>query len=266
MISPLTDIGVNLTDKSFAEDLEQVIESAVASGVTTLLITGTNLLESQQAVQLCRRFPDVTFSTAGVHPHHAKEWTPQHAAQLTSLAADCKVVAIGETGLDYNRNFSAPEQQRKAFESQLELAAELKMPLFLHERDAHDDQLSMLKNVMSQLAGGVIHCFTGTQAELEHYLDLGLYIGITGWICDERRGMHLRELVKMIPADRLLLETDCPYLLPRTLKPKPKSRRNEPKYLPHITGFIAGLLSTDSEALARQTTLNARRLFNFEHR
>lgn len=263
MTSELVDIGANLTDRSFAQDLDQVVLNAREAGVRHFLVTGTNLPESRQAADLCTHYPDSMYSTAGIHPHHAKEWDNQHYPSLKQLASLPQVLAIGETGLDYNRDFSPQDQQRAAFEQQLQLASETGLPLFLHERDAHDDQIAMLRAAHSTLHGGVIHCFTGQEQALENYLELDLYVGITGWICDERRGLHLRELVKRIPAERLLLETDCPYLLPRTLKPKPKSRRNEPCYLPHIAEQVAGLLGVSPEQLAHQTTVNAKRLFKF---
>ena len=261
----LVDIGVNLTDRAFASDLDEVLARSQAAGVNRLIVTGTNLAESRQALDLCQQLNQQSGSelwcTAGVHPHNAKEWSDDHYTKLKALLQEPNVVAVGETGLDFNRNFSPPEQQLFAFEEQLKLAAETAMPLFLHERDAHKEQLRLLKQYRDQLSGGVIHCFTGSREELENYLALDLYVGITGWICDERRGTHLQELIHLIPSDRLLLETDCPYLLPRTLRPKPKSRRNEPQYLAHITEQIALMLKTDAESLAHQTSNNAATLF-----
>ncbi len=174
------------------------------------------------------------------------------------------MVAIGECGLDFYRNIASPEQQAFAFSAQLELAAELSMPLFLHCRDAHDRFISLLTPWLPSLPGAVVHCFTGTRDELEACLHAGLYVGITGWVCDERRGVALRELMPLIPADRLLLETDAPYLLPRDLRPRPTSRRNEPCFLPHIVQQVAGLRGEDSHALAKQCDRNARRLFRLE--
>lgn len=260
----LVDIGVNLTDHAFAKDLDDVIAQAAEVGVNALLVTGTNLKESRQAIQLSHQYAAALWCTAGVHPHHAKEWTPDHFETLRQLSDDPKVIAIGETGLDFNRNFSPPDQQLFAFEEQLKLAADTGLPLFLHERDAHEAQFSLLKKYRDSVSGGVIHCFTGSKEELENYLALDLYVGITGWICDERRGLHLQELVKLIPRDRLLLETDSPYLMPRSLRPKPKSRRNEPRYLPHINEQIAMLLGIDATELAAQTTSNARQLFTLK--
>jgi TatD DNase family protein len=200
------------------------------------------------------------------------------------------IAAIGECGLDYNRNFSPPQAQRKCFEDQLALAARVQCaqcaqcehcgskgqrgkPVFLHERDAFDDFISILKQYRADLPGAVVHCFTGGMTELETYLALDCYIGITGWVCDERRGEHLIPLLRHIPADRLLLETDAPYLLPRNL-PRPygaspyrasslhgKSGRNEPCFLPHIATFIAEILGKTLEQISVETSTNAVRLF-----
>ena len=179
------------------------------------------------------------------------------------LANEHEVVAVGECGLDYFRDFSPRDVQRKAFEQQLELASECRKPVFLHQRDAHDDFLAILREFRSRLSGGVAHCFTGSAAEARAYVDMDLYIGITGWICDERRGLHLKDIVRHIPAERLLIETDAPYLLPRDLVPKPKDRRNEPMYLPHVLAAIAQARGISSGELAVLTTANALRLFNW---
>lgn len=257
------DIGVNLTDSSFDKDRDEVIQQALEQGLSQLIITGTTLEESIAAIELCEQYPEQLFCTAGVHPHYAKYHQPQHYTELKDLYTHPQVIAVGECGLDFNRNFSTPEQQEKAFEQQLELAAESKLPLFLHERDAHTRQLEMLKAHRDDICGAVAHCFTGSRKALYNYLDLDLdlYIGITGWICDERRGLALRELVADIPDTRLLIETDAPYLLPRDLRPKPKSRRNLPSYLPHIANTVAGLRQIEPLALQQQLEENCLRLF-----
>lgn len=255
------DIGVNLTSTQFAKDREKVVKRARQAGVTGMLITGTNALESQQACSLAQQHADYCWSTAGVHPHHASEWSGETAATLRRLAENDRVVAIGECGLDFNRNFSEPEQQAYAFEAQLALAAELSLPVFLHCREAHERFIAILAPWLPKLPGAVLHCFTGTREELEICLALGLSIGITGWVCDERRGQALRELMPLIPAERLLLETDAPWLLPRDMQPRPTSRRNEPSFLPHIVQQVALLRGEDADELAEQTALNARKLF-----
>ena len=258
------DIGVNLTSSQFAKDGPAVVDRARGAGVTGLLITGTDLQESQAACELAQQHPGYCWSTAGVHPHQASSWNEQVAERLRELVSQPQVVAMGECGLDFNRNFSTPEQQERAFSAQLALAAELEMPVFLHCRDAHARFAALLTPWLDKLPAAVVHCFTGTAEELESCLSLGLSIGITGWVCDERRGLELRALLPQIPADRLLLETDAPYLLPRDLHPKPASRRNEPCFLPHIVRQVATWRQEDPEWLGQKTDENARRLFRLE--
>ena len=260
-VSPLIDIGINLAHDSYDADRDDVIARAHGVGVVQMMITGSCGASTRKAIDLSRAHPDRLFATAGVHPHHAMELTPELLCELDPLARAPEVVAVGECGLDYYRNYSPHEAQRQAFHRQLELAARLGKPVFLHQREAHGDFFAILREHWPKLAGGVAHCFTGSDSELDSYLDLGLAIGITGWICDERRGRHLLELVRRIPADRLLIETDGPYLLPRDLEPKPASRRNEPAYLPHIAAVIACARGEPPEALARASTAAARRLF-----
>jgi TatD DNase family protein len=225
-------------------------------------VTGASAQGSRTAARLAQAAPGRLFATAGVHPHHAGELDAALLAELADLLGEPQVVAVGECGLDYFRDFSPRPVQRAAFAQQLALAAAAGKPVFLHERDAHADFLAILREHWPQLgAGGVAHCFTGEGAQLERYLELGLAIGITGWLCDERRGAHLVPLMGMIPAGRLLLETDGPYLLPRDLSPKPASRRNEPAFLPHIAAAIARARHESYAHLARHSTAAARRLF-----
>jgi TatD DNase family protein len=195
-----------------------------------------------------------------VHPHHARECDDTTIAALRVLAQQPRVVAIGECGLDFYRNYSPHPDQEKWFAAQVELACELRKPLFLHSRDSGEKFVQVLKQFKNRPLA-VAHCFTGDKAELHAYLGLGLYIGVTGWICDARRGRHLLELVKDIPADRLMLETDSPYLTPRDLQPQPKARRNEPAHLPHILRTVARALGKPPEQLAEETTRNARAFF-----
>lgn len=235
----MIDIGVNLTNSRFDKDREAVIERAKEAGVKGLVLTGTSVEESRQAQVMARQWPQYCYSTAGVHPHDAKTVSDMALPVIRLLAAEPEVVAIGECGLDFNRDFSPRPQQEAVFEAQLALAAELNMPVFMHCRDAHERFLAILKPWRDRLPAAVLHCFTGSEAELKQCLALDLHIGITGWVCDERRGSELREIVRHIPDNRLMIETDCPYLLPRDHRPKPKSSRNEPKFLPHIASVIA---------------------------
>jgi len=259
----LVDIGLNLTHDSFDHDRNDVIQRAAGVGVTRMIITGSSLASTQAAIGLVRQHPDSMRCTAGVHPHHASDLDTTQLHEITALARHPEVVAVGECGLDYFRDFSPREAQLKAFSAQLELATHIGKPVFLHQRDAHEDFLTVLRPYRSRIVGGVAHCFTAGSAEAAAYLDLDLYIGITGWICDERRGQHLREVVKHIPAQRLLIETDAPYLLPRDLHPKPQSRRNEPVFLPHVLEAIAAARGDDPHRLGEITTANAQRLFNW---
>lgn len=254
------DIGVNLTSSQFSKDRDEVVTRAFAAGLTGMLLTGTNLHESQQALQMARRYPRC-WSTAGVHPHDSSQWQPATEEAIVALAQQPEVVAIGECGLDFNRNFSTPLEQELAFSAQLRIAAALKMPVFMHCRDAHARFLSLLDPWLDSLPGAVLHCFTGTRQEMQECVDRGIYIGITGWVCDERRGLELRELLPFIPAEKLLIETDAPYLLPRDLSPKPASRRNEPAHLPHILERIACWRGEDPQWLADTTDANVRTLF-----
>jgi len=254
------DVGVNLTHESFNADRDAVLARARSAGVTQLMVTGADLTSSMAAAELALRWPQVLYATAGVHPHYASQMHAEHLPMLRALLSRPEVVAAGECGLDYHRNYSPRQAQLQAFERQLALAAECGKPVFLHQRDAHADFLAVLRN-QRPAAGGVAHCFTGSAAEMEEYLELGLSIGITGWFNDDRRGAHLAAIVARIPAQRLLLETDAPYLLPRDLEPRPKTRRNEPMYLPHIGAAVARARGESSEACARHTTAHARELF-----
>lgn len=257
----LVDIGANLTHDSFDGDRREILARAAAAGIARLVVTGTSVTSSVQASALAEAHVGVLFATAGVHPHHASDFDAHTAAALRTLVGNAACVAVGECGLDFFRDYSPRDAQRQAFAAQLELAAACGKPVFLHQRDAHEEFVAMLKPARAALAGGVAHCFTGGPAELEAYLDLDLYIGVTGWVCDERRGADLRAALPRIPLERLLVETDAPYLLPRDLEPKPRGRRNEPAYLAHIVERIAALRSESVDIVARATTTNAERLF-----
>ncbi|HTT36890.1 MAG TPA: TatD family hydrolase [Burkholderiales bacterium] len=257
----LVDIGANLTHGSFRQDFEQVIQRAQAAGIATIVVTGASVESSEAAVTLAAERAPTLYATAGVHPHEAKSFTHSTVGELRALASHPAVRALGECGLDFHRNLSPRDAQLSAFEAQLELATRLQLPVFVHDREAHRDLLALLKRYRDRLADAVVHCFTGERHELAAYLDLDLHIGITGWICDERRGLHLRELVREIPPGRLMVETDAPYLLPRTIKPAPSDRRNEPAYLPYVLEVVAQSIGKPAAEVAAETTCTARAFF-----
>jgi TatD DNase family protein len=256
----LTDIGANLAHDSFDHDRDDVIQRARLAGVGTLLLTGSSLDSSRKVIELARQHNNL-FATAGIHPHEARHADTDVLQQIAMLCDQETVVAVGETGLDFNRDFSPRPAQERAFAAHLQIAADNGKPVFLHQRDAHERFLPMLREYRDALSGGVVHCFTDRREALFAYLDLDMYIGVTGWICDERRGRELLELAPHIPAERLLLETDAPFLLPRSLRPRPSGRRNEPAFLTEVLKVVAEARQADPEELARQTSTNAARLF-----
>lgn len=257
------DIGVNLTGSSFNKDIFQVIERAQAVGVEQLIVTGTDVQHSAQAMQLTEQYESVCFSTAGLHPHHASEYSKDLGSELRDMLNHKNVVAVGECGLDFNRNFSTRNEQIRAFEAQLEIAIEIQKPVFLHQRDAHTDFVSIIKNCRKDLGKMVAHCFTGSVDEVNDYLMLDMYIGVTGWICDQRRGQSLQQAVKHIPLDRIMLETDAPYLLPRDMQLKPvEKNRNEPCYLPYIAEKVAGYMAIEETNLITAAYDNTLEFFN----
>ena len=257
----LIDIGANLTHDNFDGDLVEILDRAEAAGVVKMIVTGSRDQGNIDAAELAELHPGRLYSTAGVHPHHASDYTDASDELIRSLLLRDSVVAVGECGLDYFRNFSPRDAQLEAFRSQLDIAADTGMPIFLHQRDAHDDFVETLEPVLPKISRAVAHCFTGEGESLREYLAMGLWIGITGWICDERRGAHLQEIVAEIPDDRLLIETDAPYLLPRTLTPKPKTRRNEPAYLTEVLRVVAEKRGQSEQHVAKVTSENAVRFF-----
>lgn len=255
----LIDIGANLAHDSFDADRDAVMQRAADAGVAQMVVTGSSEEGTRRAIELSRAHPGVLYATCGVHPHHAADLTEDALTGLQALAREPEVRAVGECGLDYFRDFSPRDLQRRAFGWQLELAKATGKPVFLHQRDAHDDFIAILRE--HGVRNGVAHCFTAGEKERDAYLEQGLHIGITGWINDERRGLHLREVVKGIPADRLMVETDAPYLLPRDIKPAPKSRRNEPHYLPYVVRALAAARGESAESVAAASTATAKRFF-----
>lgn len=257
----LIDIGANLAHDSFDADREAVLARARNAGIGTIIVTGSDVDSARKALELARAQPGFLYATAGLHPHHASTLDDATLVALREVARAPETVATGEMGLDFFRDFSPRPAQEQAFHRQLEMAVAIGKPVFLHQRDAHSRFLPILREYLDHLPAAVVHCFTGTREELRDYLDLGLHIGITGWICDERRGRHLLDCVHDIPLDRLMLETDSPYLLPRNLQPRPTGRRNEPMYLPAVLAAIVQARGLDLDEVAAATTATARHFF-----
>lgn len=263
--SGLIDIGANLGHDSFDADRDEVIARAREAGVGAMVVTGSDYASNRVAVKMAGRESGLA-ATAGLHPHHAMDWSAQLAHQIDAAAEQREIVAVGEAGLDYFRDISPRHEQKQSFEAQLEIACRHQLPVFLHQREAHADFAAILGNVIGELPGVVVHCFTGDREALETYLTLGCHIGITGWICDERRGGPVVDLLPEIPDDRLMIETDCPFLLPRSLRPRPATRRNEPAFLPVVARAAANARGQSLEALAASTTATATRFFGLAQR
>ncbi|MBV8634462.1 MAG: TatD family hydrolase [Burkholderiaceae bacterium] len=255
----LIDIGVNFHAKQLAGKAETLLARARQAGVCSILATGTSASASNKALALAKEHKEV-YATAGVHPHDASQWSASTAAAMKRLWQEPKVVAVGECGLDYNRMFSPAQAQRTAFEAQLAGALETGKPLFLHCRDAFEDFHAMLREAAQAGVHGVVHCFTGSADEAQAYLALGFDIGVTGWVTDLARGGDLRAAVRQIPLERLHLETDAPYLRPKTA---PKGEGfNEPAFLPYVAREVAALRGDmTAEQVAAACAANSRRLF-----
>ncbi|MFN8673062.1 MAG: TatD family hydrolase [Candidatus Sericytochromatia bacterium] len=257
----LIDIGINLMHNRYHSDRDKVIANAIESNVKKMIITGTTLWNSKSALIRAKKHPNILYSTLGVHPHNARDFSDETIKEFRTLGKEKEVVAIGECGLDFDRDFSPREAQKICFEEHLKLACELELPVFLHERESFKDFIIILEKYKNKLKNSVVHCFTGNKEELEKYIELDLYIGITGAVLDERRS-HLKEIIKLIPSNRLMIETDGPFLLPKSLKKLSSTRRNEPAFLVPIAKEIAFYLDKTYDELVNITTKNAKDFFN----
>ena len=252
----IADIACNFTSDRFEKDLDEVIERAIANNITKFGLICSRLSDIDKLLEIYNRYSKDMFFTIGVHPHHANEMNEEYLEKLKEIINNNNPHAIGETGLDFFRNLSTYEEQIFAFEEQIKIAIATNKPLFLHQRDSHHDFIKILRKYSSDIKKAVVHCFTGTQKQLDDYLELDCYIGVTGWICDAKRNVELRETIKNIPLERLMIETDCPYLIPKNLPEKPKNNRNEPNNLNHIVAEISALINIDEDVLRDETFKN----------
>lgn len=270
----LVDIGANLTHKSFGSNIRDFLERAEQSGVTKILVTGTSLESSRKSIEMANIWNEKLnsvklYSTVGIHPHDASRHVRSNYREQIVRIVDGQrskttnpIVAIGECGLDFDRNFSTSDDQKLVFENQVQLSIDLDLPLFLHERSASKEFVEILTKFSNHSRfRGVVHCFTnGSIDVLQQYLAMNLYIGITGWLCDDRRADDLRKIVSRIPLDKILVETDAPFLLPRNV-PKPWPKINEPALLPYVVKKLASFYGLTEQKMAEITTENAQRLF-----
>lgn len=254
----LFDSHCHLDDRSYDKDLDEVIDRMEKAGVAAGMVVGIHKKSSKKAVEMADRHENL-FASVGIHPHDAKSCSEDMLSFFKDLAKNPNVKAWGETGLDFNRMFSPREIQEKWLSRQIEIAQEINLPLIFHERDSNGRFLEMLKAHYDGKIDGVVHCFSGNKEELSQYLDLGLYIGITGILTIQKRGADLRKLVHHIPTDRILIETDAPYLTPAP--EKNKTRRNEPAFVKSVFLKLAEVREIDQEILAEQIWENTCRLY-----
>jgi TatD DNase family protein len=259
------DIGINLTNRQFQNDIENIVQNALDAGVSQMILTGTSVKKSQQSAQIAKNHQGILYATAGIHPHDANTFDNQSIAKLRELLEQKQVVAVGECGLDFDRDFSPRNQQEICFKAQLELAISTQKPLFLHERAAHNRFMALTNDYLPKLPKAVVHCFTGTLQDAKTYLDKGFYLGFKGAISDVNRFAHLKEVIQYVPLNRLMIETDAPFMLPKnvpkTMLTQYHERRNEPAFLPYAAGTIAQCKGISLDRVAAHSSENAKAFF-----
>ncbi|MFZ5569353.1 MAG: TatD family hydrolase [Thermodesulfobacteriota bacterium] len=259
MEQKLFDSHCHLDDASFSADLPEVMARGARAGVKAVMTVGITLETSEHAIALAEKYSGV-YASIGIHPHDAAECSEKSLGRLKQLARHPKVRAWGETGLDFNRMFSPQQDQEHWFHRQIEIADELDLPLIFHERDSGGRFLDILKSHHRRSRRGVVHCFSGTVEEMRNYVDMGLHIGITGILTNRQRGEQLREMVPEIPGDRLVVETDAPYLTPTP--ERNRFRRNEPAFVRSTFLKLAAVRGEEPAALAATIWNNTLQLFD----
>lgn len=261
----MIDIGINLTNKQFNDDIDPIIQKALKAGVSQMLLTGTSIRNSESSSKIAQQYPGVLYSTAGIHPHDAKSFDKQTISKLKFLLKKPHVVSVGECGLDFNRDFSPRPMQEECYKAHLELAIEIQKPLFLHERAAFERFVAITNDYLPKLPKAVVHCFTGSLREAKIYLDKGFYLGFTGAISDTKRFAQLKDVIKFTPLDRMMIETDAPFMLPKNV-PKDEltkyhERRNEPAFLPYVAKAVAEFKGMSVDDIADSTSKTAKDFF-----
>tara|TARA_Y100000389_G_scaffold204577_1_gene258105 strand:+ start:4770 stop:5576 length:807 start_codon:yes stop_codon:yes gene_type:complete len=263
-VEPLFDIGANLLDRQLFKNFNEIVSKCKTNNIKKIIITSSHIDDTYKAKELIDREPDLLFTTVGFHPHNAKDYKDEYYERMVELCNLDYVKAIGECGLDYKRNYSNKNDQLYCFQKHLELATEINLPMFLHERDAHFDFSKILKEYIHQVEDVVVHCFTGDKTTLEDYLDMGCYIGLTGWITDPNRGHHLHDIIKYIPSNKLMIETDSPYLMPYSYNID-RNKYNEPSNLVYVLDAVSCILKKDKRLLANELYNNTCKFFNIDH-
>ena len=261
--SPIIDIGANLTHPDLYPDIKKIIRQMEDVNVTHAIIISSTLDDAKKAIAISDKYKGKFYTTVGFHPHNAKEFNHSHIQSMKDLLRNQFVRSIGECGLDYYRLYSEKKEQILCFENHISLAIDSQMPLFLHERNAHDDFYAILSSEYRKLNKFVVHCFTGDKNVLKKYLDIGSYIGITGWITDKDRGSHLHNIMKYIPSDRLMIETDSPYLIPHNIE-RNVSKTNYPYYLPYVVSCLAKCLNKDVDTVRESTYKVTKEFFSID--
>lgn len=251
----LIDTHAHLNDDNFNDNLDAVIQRAREASVQRIIVCGYDLESSYKAVEIAEKYEGI-YATVGVQPHDAKSYNAASALILAELSKNNKVLAIGEIGLDFHYDFSPRPAQYKAFEDQITLAEQLRLPIVVHSRESNSEALQVLRSSRQNILGCVIHCFSGDEDFAREILDEGFYLGIDGPVT-YKASEKLRRVIEMCPLDRLLVETDCPYLTPVPHRGK----RNEPAYVRYVAEEVARVKNITLEELAAATTQNARRLF-----
>lgn len=255
----LIDTHCHLTFEQLAGDIDAVVDRSRAAGVVGWITVGTDPQQNRNAVELANRFENM-YAAVGIHPHDAKDVAAHTMAELKELARSEKVVAIGETGLDFHYDFSPRQDQRRVFEAQLEIARELNLPVIIHCREAFDETIDILEQFIGlkgRLRGVVFHCFSGSARQARIVLDHGFYISFTG-VVTFKNAEETRQAAKIVPPDRLMLETDCPYMSPAPMR---KQKINEPALMAHTARFLAELKETDPADFARTVTAASKSFF-----
>ena len=252
----LIDSHAHLDMKDFEKDLEQVLDRAQNGGITHIIVVGIDIPSSFKALELAKRY-DFIFSTVGYHPHNADDADSHKLEELSGLVSEPKVIAWGEIGLDFFRNYSPPEKQIEIFEQQLEMAFQFNLPVIIHDRESHEEVFEIIRKKGIKKHEGVIHCFSGDYELAMAFIDIGYYISIPGTVT-YKNALQIQDVASRIPLERMLIETDAPFLAP---VPK-RGKRNEPLFVTHIAQKIAKLRGKDFKEVALQTSENAKRLFD----